>query len=203
MTTASKQGTTALTILAAAKVSLLEVGFAGLSTRAIAEQAAVPLSQIHYHFGSKQNLVLAILEIENQRLIDRQQTLYGSDAPLWQQWDQACDFLEQDIESGYVRVLNEMIAASWSDEVVGAAVWKQLKRWNELLTVVSRRAIERSAIANTFEADELAALVSATFIGAEAFLLLGVTDQEFRVRPALRKITELLRSLEEGSNGAS
>ena len=36
-------------------------------------------------------------------------------APLWQRYEQACDFLEDDLESGYVRVLQEMIAAGWSN----------------------------------------------------------------------------------------
>ena len=34
--------------------------------------------------------------------------------PLWRRYEQACDFLEDDLESGYVRVLQEMIAAGWS-----------------------------------------------------------------------------------------
>jgi AcrR family transcriptional regulator len=44
-------------MLAAAKSALLEVGYANLSTRGIAQAAGVPLSQIHYHFGSKQNFL--------------------------------------------------------------------------------------------------------------------------------------------------
>ncbi|MGH8948329.1 MAG: TetR/AcrR family transcriptional regulator, partial [Acidimicrobiia bacterium] len=55
---------TANSILAAAKQVLLEVGYARFSTRIIAERASVPLSQIHYHFGSKKRLVLAVLEVE-------------------------------------------------------------------------------------------------------------------------------------------
>ena len=36
-------------ILAATKTSLLQTGYAKLSTRVIAVTAGVPLSQIHYH----------------------------------------------------------------------------------------------------------------------------------------------------------
>jgi hypothetical protein len=32
-----------------------------------------------------------------------------------EQWDRACDYLDDDIASGYVRVLQELIAASWVD----------------------------------------------------------------------------------------
>ena len=31
----------------------------------------------------------------------------------------ACDFLEDDLDSGYVRVLQEMIAAGWSNKELG------------------------------------------------------------------------------------
>ena len=41
---------------------LLADGYAGLSTRKVAEEAGVPLSQLHYHFGSKGGLILALLE---------------------------------------------------------------------------------------------------------------------------------------------
>src|SRR4029079_15118435 len=55
--------------LAAAGASLLADGYANLSTRAVAEAADVPLSQIHYHFGSKQQLIVAVLAAENARLL--------------------------------------------------------------------------------------------------------------------------------------
>ena len=32
-----------------------------------------------------------------------------------EQWDRACDYLDEDIASGYVRILQELIAASWAD----------------------------------------------------------------------------------------
>src|ERR1700740_1236211 len=108
-------------ILAAAKGALLDVGYANLATRGIAEAAGVPLSQIHYHFGSKQNLMLAVLDMENQQRLAPQAALYQSNLPLWKQWQQACDFFDEDLESGYVRVLMEMTAAGWSNPEIAAA----------------------------------------------------------------------------------
>ena len=105
-------------ILDAARSCLLADGYANLSTRRVAEAADVPLSQIHYYFGSKQELILAVLAAENERLLARQASMYAGDEPLWRQWERACDFLETDLESGYVRILQEMIAAGWSDATV-------------------------------------------------------------------------------------
>ena len=70
---------TRLRILAAAKGVLMEAGYANLSTRGIAEAAGVPLSQIHYHFGSKQKLMLAVLDMENRARLARQEAMFESD----------------------------------------------------------------------------------------------------------------------------
>lgn len=188
---------TAGTILRAAKEVLLEIGYSRLSTRIIAERAGVPLSQIHYHFGSRQKLVLAMLEEENRRLLDRQQRMYQSESPLWRQWEQACDFLEEDLSSGYVRVLHEMIAAGWSDPAIGKAVWEQLNGWHQILTTVAGRAEEQLGGLGPFTAKEVGALAGLPFIGAEAYILLGVSETDIPARSALRKVGDLIKSLEE------
>ena len=83
----------------------------------------MPLSQIHYHFGSKQGMILALFEYLNAQLLDRQNELFGNSAlKLSEQWDQACAYLDDDIASGYVRVLQELIAASWTDAEVAKVV---------------------------------------------------------------------------------
>ena len=106
----------------------------------MAETAGVPLSQLHYHFGSKQGLILELLKAEDERRLARQSDMYGEESPLWQRYDQACDFLEDDLSEGYVRVLQEMIAAGWSDPEIGARVRELMQGWNDLLTGVVAEA---------------------------------------------------------------
>jgi AcrR family transcriptional regulator len=197
MTQQKTRGDTANSILAAAKRALLDVGYAGLSTRAIADEAGVPLSQIHYHFGSKQKLVLAILERENQRLLDRQERMFASSQPLWKQWEQACDFLDDDLASGYVRVLQEMIAAGWADPELAQAVWAQLEGWHSLLASVGQRAELELRPTGVFDPLDIATLASALFVGTEAVILLGVGDERFPIRASLRKIGVAIRVMEE------
>jgi AcrR family transcriptional regulator len=193
---------TRLRILAAAKAALLDVGYARLSTRGIAEAAGVPLSQIHYHFGSKQNLMLAVLDTENQQRLARQAAMYGSNLPLWKQWQQACDFFDEDLESGYVRVLMEMTAAGWSNPEIAGAVSTEVQGWFELLAEVARRAAERFGSLGPFTPEEMAALAGLPFLGAEAVILLGLDESKIAARPALRKVGDLLRLLEaDGPRG--
>jgi AcrR family transcriptional regulator len=196
----TRKSDTARSILHAAKVSLLDAGLNGLSTRSIAEAAGVPLSQIHYHFGSKQRLVLAVLEAENERLLERQQQMFESELPLWKQWEQACDFLDDDLESGYVRVLHEMIAAGWSDPEIAAVVWKQLSGWQDLLAGVARRAAVKLGGLGPFTPEEIGVLAGVPFIGAEAFLLMGVQEREYPARSALRKVGAIIRTMEEAGD---
>lgn len=184
-------------ILFAAKAALMETGYAGLSTRRVAEAAGVPLSQIHYHFGSRHNLVLALLEWENQRLIDRQSGMFRSDMPLWKQWEQACDYLEDDLASGYVRLLQEMTAAGWTDADLANAVRKILASWFDLLTDTAAEAEQRFGNLGPFTPAEIAVLAGVAFLGAEELILLGFEENDLPARGALRRVGAMLRAFEE------
>jgi AcrR family transcriptional regulator len=184
-------------ILGAARECLLAEGFGQLSTRAVADAAGVPLSQLHYHFGSKQQLIIDLLEAENERRVARQTAMYAEDRPLWQRYEQACDFLEDDLESGYVRVLQEMIATGWSDPAVGQRVRELLLAWVDLITDVARDAEQKLGPLGPFTAEELGALISQAFVGGEAMLLLGFDRNQWPIRAALRRVGVLIRQFEE------
>jgi AcrR family transcriptional regulator len=184
-------------ILAAARARLLADGYANLSTRAVAEAAEVPLSQIHYHFGSKLQLILAVLAAENGRLLERQRTMFDAPEPLWVRWELACDYLETDVASGYVRILQEMIAAGWSDSEVAAAVREMIGGWYRLLGEVARREEEQGLDLGGFTPEEVAALMATPFLGAEELILLGVTEGTLPMRSALRKVGVILRRVSE------
>jgi AcrR family transcriptional regulator len=184
-------------ILDAARSRLLADGYAGLSTRKVAEEAGVPLSQLHYHFGSKQGLILALFEEENQRRLARQQRLYAEDAPLWQRYERACDYLEDDLDSGYVQVLQEMIAAGWSNKELGNAVRELLEGWFALLAEVARETERRHGPLGPFTVQETATLIGTAFIGSESLLLLGFDRDVLPIRSALRRVGVLIRQLEE------
>jgi AcrR family transcriptional regulator len=189
-------------ILDAARRRLLVDGHRGLSTRKVAEAAGVPLSQLHYYFGSKQGLLLSLLEEENRRRLDRQTRMYADDRPLWERYEQACDFLEDDLDSGFVRVLQEMIAEGWTNEAIGDAVKALVGSWYDLLTEVATEAEERLGPLGPFTAREVATLIGNTFMGSEALILLGFDRDHLPIRAALRRIGVLIRNLEEGATDA-
>ncbi len=190
------RGETRAQLLGAARDCLLREGYARFSTRRVADLAGVPLSQISYHFGSKQGLVLALLEADNRRLLQRQAASFAEPMPLSARWERACDHLEEDLASGYVRVLQELIAAGWSDPEVARAVRASLQGWNNLLTGLAEEAAQRFGGLGPFSPAEVAALVGTAFLGGEALILLGHEGATLPVRQALRRVTEVIRAME-------
>jgi len=189
-------GVTATRILAAGRKCLLADGYAALSTRRVADEAGVPLSQIHYHFGGKQGLILALLDHENARLVDRQRQMYGREMPLWKRYEQACDLLEDDLASGYVRVLQEMIAAGWSDPAVAKQVLVMLSDWFRLLEEVAQEAEAKFGSLGPLSPAAVAGLIALSFIGGEAIILLGGEDWSRDIRAWLRSFGDVIRKFE-------
>jgi AcrR family transcriptional regulator len=184
-------------ILDAAASVLRGSGHGGLTMRQIADEAGVGLGHIHYHFGSRRKLVLEVLADQNAQRLARQQDMYGDDMPLWKQWEQACDYLEDDLTSGYVRILQEMIAAGWVDAEIAQHVRGLLRGWFALLVGVAERAEAQLGNLGPFTAAEVATLVGDAFIGAEALILLGLDGGDgVDHRAALRRVGDLLRQQE-------
>ena len=196
--TAEKAQETRTGILEAAKQVLGDQGHAGLSTRSVAGLAAMPMSQIQYHFGSKQGMILALFAHMNAQLLERQSALFEDQTlTLSEKWDRACDYLDDDLASGYVRVLQELLAAGWSNPEVGRVVGDGLRGWTTLLTDLAGEAERRYGSLGPFSAEDIAALIGSAFIGAEAFLLLGLEDETIPLRRALRRFGAVIRWLEE------
>ena len=197
----AKKVETSTSLLEAAKKVLRQNGHSGLSTRDVAAAAGVPLSQIHYHFGSKQGLMLALFDYLNAQLLDRQNAMFHDKTlALSERWDRACDYLDEDIASGYVRVLQELIAASWSDPEVAKVVRSGLMGWFELIAEATRQAEKDFGGLGSFSPEEIAALVSSAFIGAESLFLLGAEKKGAPVRQSLRRVGDAIRMAESKSS---
>jgi AcrR family transcriptional regulator len=158
----------------------------------------VPLSQIHYHFGGRQGLVLALLAQQNEELLERQQQMYGAEMPLWQRYEQACAFLRDDLASGYVRLLQEMIAAGWSDPTIGTEVTRLLRGWFDLLERVVAGAAHQLGDLGPLDPRKVATLVGLGFMGGESMLLLG-EEWNADVFSALESVVPLLKRTSEES----
>lgn len=172
-------------------------GYSGLSTRAVADAAGTQMSQIRYHFGSKNGMVLALYEHMTEQLLARQTEVFDDPSmPLSRKWAMSCDFLDADFDSGYVRVLQELIAVGWSNAQIGDAVRRSLTQWRDLHVRLAEDFAAQIGGLGPFEAEDIAALVGTAFIGTEAYLLLGCEARDLPVRRALRRVGRIIEHQE-------
>jgi AcrR family transcriptional regulator len=181
-------------ILDAARACVIGHDLSDVSTRLIAETAQVPVSQLHYHFGGRHGVLVAMFVREEERLLGRQVAMFSDALPLWKQWEQACDFLEDDLRSGYVLVLQRMMAAGWADPEIAVLVRERLLAWYALLSDVARAAADELGGLGPFTAEEVGSLVGNAFLGAEASILLGIPEGSVPNRSALRRVGSMIRA---------
>src|SRR5215218_114787 len=182
-------------IIDAARDLLREDGFAGTTTRAVAERANVRLSLVHYHFGGKGPLLAALLQAENARLLARQQDLFEAEEPVADKWRTACAYLREDLRSGYVRILWELWAAGLSDPELAERWRDALAGWRELLADVVERWADEHGLELPLPPRALATLVANAFEGAEVEILAGVSEEEAPHHEALEAIGALIERL--------
>ena len=183
-------------ILEAARDTILERGYAGTSTRAVAEHAGVPLSLVHYHFGDKRTLLVEVLEHQNEELLARQRALYDTPGPLAEKWRTACGFLDTDVRSGYIRVLWELWAAGLADETLAERWREAMGGWRHLLATVFEEWAANLDDPLPVEPKVIAQLVTNVFQGVEIELLAGVSESEAPHRELLDALGALIERTE-------
>jgi AcrR family transcriptional regulator len=191
-------------IVDAAREMLVEHGHGGTSTRAVADRAGVRLSLVHYHFGGKQGLLVEVLRRENEQLLARQSELFAAPGLLAEKWRIACDLLDEDLESGYVRVLWELWAAGLADPLLAAGWRAAMAGWRELLASVFEAWSKELEIELPLRPRALASLVANLFQGIEIELLAGVSEANSPHREVLDAFGALIERAEaRGRPGTS
>ena len=110
---ARQQATT--TLLDAAERLLFEVGYAGVTTRRVAEEAGVKHGLVHYYFGSMEELLTQTLERLAQRLAAALEEHYANpDLPFAEKWRIVSQNWIEQPASRFPKILLELTAMSWN-----------------------------------------------------------------------------------------
>ena len=149
-------------LLDAAERLLVEVGYAGITTRRLAEEAGVNHGLVHYYFGSNENLLVRALERFTQRLTARQRELYAGDAPFVEKWRTAMRYLVSE-DTTYEKIWLELQALSWNDPGIRARLAEVNAEWRAVLTEAFREPHRELGVEMPLEA--LVALVMTFNIG--------------------------------------
>jgi AcrR family transcriptional regulator len=132
-------------LLDAAERLLVDVGYSGITTRRVAEEAGVNHGLVHYYFGSIENLFVRTLERFTERLIDRQRAMYAADIPFLEKWRTAMRYLmAEDVR--YEKVWLELQALGWNMPDVRDRVARVNEEWRAVLTEAFAEPHERYGI---------------------------------------------------------
>ena len=187
---------TRMAILQSARRRLCEAGYAQLNVRDIAGDAGVNHALIGYHFGGKQQLVLAVLDDTNKQLLERQTRMYSDTASASEKWQQACDFYEDDLQSGFVRLLMELMGASFTDEALRSEFVPRLLAWHQLVEAEVLDFVQNAGLKLPVSARAISAWIRWFWTGMEASMTLGITEEQGHQREALEAVAILLRTVE-------
>ena len=120
-------------LLDAAERLLAEVGYAGVTTRRLAEEAGVNHGLVHYYFGSNENLLVHALERFTGRLIARQRELYAAGVPFADKWRTAMHYLVSE-DVSYQKIWLELQALAWNNPDIRARLTQVNAEWRAVLT---------------------------------------------------------------------
>lgn len=183
-------------ILQAARRRLCDVGYAQLNVRDIAREAGVNHALISYHFQGKQQLVLAVLDEANRQLLERQTRMYGQPSSIHAKWQQACNYYEQDLRSGFVRLMMELMGASFNDASLRREFVPRLQAWHRVVESAVMETIDRHGLKLPVSGAAITGWIISFWIGMEAHMTLGIADKEGHFREALKGVADLLKLLE-------
>ena len=154
-------------IVAAALRTLTQEGFSGASARTIAARGGFNQALVFYHFGSVHNLLLAALDATSEQRMERYESAIAGARSLPEMIRVAREIYREDLESGHITVLSEMIAGSITDPELGPQVTLRMEPWIDLAERAIERAIAETPFAGSLPARDIAFAVVAFYIGVD------------------------------------
>ena len=162
-------------IVDAAFQTLKEEGFAGTSARAIARRGGFNQALIFYHFGTLNDLLLATLDKSSADRMSRYRDSIGKALNVDQKIQTATRLYREDLESGHITVISELVAGSLARPDLGPEVVARMEPWIEFAEGVITDLLSGSMFEGTVKPRTLAFAVVALYLGVD---LLSHLDQD-------------------------
>jgi AcrR family transcriptional regulator len=186
--------------LDAAERLLVQVGYAGVTTRALAAEAGANPGLVHYYFGSIEEVMLRVLNRFTERLIARQRAMYSADVPFLEKWRTAWRFQEEDLDAGYPKIWFELQALAWNRPELRRRVEAVDAEWRGVLREAFGRAMREYGIEGQLPLEGLTALMMTFGLGYMLERLSGIREGH---EALLAWINGWIESLERGKPHAS
>jgi AcrR family transcriptional regulator len=160
-------------IVDAAAACVRTRGFVGTTTSAIAEQAEVTEGSIFYHFGTLPELFAEVLRVSSTERLEAYQAALGEVDDPSELLTVAGRLFQEDLESGHVSVLSEMLAGAASVDGLRPLMQEHVRQWIAFVEDVLTKQLASTPFASMLPSPhQLAVLVVSLYTGAE--LLTGL-----------------------------
>jgi len=163
-------------IVDAAFETLRAEGFAHASARAIAGRGGFNPALIFYYFDSVNDLLVGALARSSRTQLDRYEAALADVTTLPDLVASVQRQLQDDRDSGHIKVLAELIGAGSSDEHLRKAVLAQVNPWMEFTERTLDRVLGSTGLAGLVPSRQMSFVIVSLFLGLE--LLGGVAGDE-------------------------
>ena len=160
-------------LLEAALEALRTKGFAGASTRAIAALAGVNPGLIFYYFGTLDDLLLEALRQSSEARLERYRTAAREARSFPGLVALLRRIYQEDLESGHIRVVCEMVSAGVARPEIGRRVMELMEPWIGLAEEAVQEPLADAQLPVPVPARELAFAAVTFYLGANLVVHLG------------------------------
>jgi AcrR family transcriptional regulator len=163
----SGAGKTKDRIVDAAIEALKKDGFAGASARTIAERGRFNQALIFYHFGTIDGLLLAALDRTSEERMQAYREAIEGAASLTELAVVAGRVFREDLRSGHIKVMAELIAGTSAHPALGPEISRRVEPWIELTREVAQRVCRGTGLEEILPSEDIAFAVVSLFLGIE------------------------------------
>ncbi len=154
-------------IVQAALETLSKEGFSGTTARSLAQHGGFNQALIFYHFGSVQKLLLEAFRETSAAQVARYRSAAAEVASLPDLVGVARRLHDEDLESGSVTAVTQLMAAAASDPEVGQSILERFEEWISLVQDALTRALAANPLGAMVPTREAAYAIAAMFLGIE------------------------------------
>jgi AcrR family transcriptional regulator len=154
-------------IVEAAVETLKREGYAGTSARAIAATGGFNQALIFYHFGSVRDLLIAALDRTSDERMATYRAAAAEASDLVELTHVAGRIFREDLASGHVKVMVELIAGASTDPELAPAIVARVEPWIEFAREQAERIGATSPLGSMAPPEDVAYAIVALFLGLE------------------------------------
>jgi AcrR family transcriptional regulator len=189
-------------IIDATLTTLKRQGFAATSTRAIAANGGFRSGLIFYYFPTLNDLLIAALEHASVERLER----YGDEVAAASSLSELLELLERiyadDRESGFVRVVSEMVAGSVANPELGPRMVALIEPWIAAAQTAAERVLGPSGLTGVVTPRQLAFAAVTFYLGANLLTQLVPDSTEVEeILQTAKRMAPMLDMLAKGMSG--